>query len=200
MDFPRQPAEATVEVIISWHLHLLQTFRVIVCRPGKQRNILYPGLLSCSGQIGDSAEDLLRDVDGWAHSARRWVSDTRMRLWKRTRVIPGHLHTAWDSAAALRLFLYLHSSLLPRLPAVHLGFSFFISWTAQHLPSNRQRAVTRRKIPISVVVNTVNMVLALVPTRVQSQTKFYFYRRFKTNFFDHSAVQALLHKWMNKIS
>lgn len=43
---------------------------------------------------GASAGDLLRDVDSWAHSAGRWVSDTGMRLWNRSGVIPGHLHTA----------------------------------------------------------------------------------------------------------
>lgn len=77
-------------VIIQIHCKL--RFSGIVCR--KKENILYPSLHSRSGQIGGSAKDLLRDVDSWAHSAGRWVSDTRMRLWNRTRVIPGHLHTA----------------------------------------------------------------------------------------------------------
>ena len=104
------------------------TFRGIVCW-GKKENILYPSLHSCSGQIGGSAEDLLRDVDSWAHSAGRWVSDTRMRLWNRTRVIPGHLHTASipvgsSHPPSLPLLPPFAPSLSAHLPVLVFSFSF----------------------------------------------------------------------------
>lgn len=117
------------------------------CLSGKKKvNILQPSLHSCSGKIGGSAEDLLRDVDSWAHSAGRWVSDTRMRLWNRTGVIPGHLHTAsipiggsyqpsLSSPSSLHTFLVCPSVCL----WFFIFFSFFSPFQIPTSPPNRSK-------------------------------------------------------------
>lgn len=91
-----------------------------------------PSYIVALGRLEGSAEDLLRDVDSWAHSTGRWVSDTRVRLWNRTRVIPGHLHTYSINSYRLQLpFMSsstssLHSFLVcPSILALCFFSSFF---------------------------------------------------------------------------
>ncbi len=143
MNFPHQPTEATVEIIFicagsllqlpltkCHHPNLLHTNIQWHCLLEKKENIFHPSLHSCSGQIGGSAEDLLRDVDSWAHSAGRWVSDTRMRLWNGTRVIPGHLHTASIPIGTS------HPPSLPLLPPVTPSLSVFVFHFLFSLPKS----------------------------------------------------------------
>lgn len=109
--------------LIKWrNPYLLQTnIQCIFCW-GKRE---YPlsQLTFCSGQIGGSVKDLLSSVDSWAHSTGRWVSDSGVRLWNRTRVILGHLHTASVPNDTSHSPLFLHS-----LPELVTCLSIYLFW------------------------------------------------------------------------